>query len=362
MAEVAILGAGAGGAAAAVDLAQRGHAVRVWARREASIAGFLEPLGVSHTGALGDGRARLVCATTNLTEALAGADVAVACLPAFALVQVARTLATMHETPPLVLNPGGVGGALVVAEAFRHARRARPAIAELSTLTYVARRLPSDVVDVSGVAKRVRAAALPGGEVALTLASNLFPVLAIERDVLATGLANVNAVLHPPGAILGAAWVEGTNGDYRFYADGTTAGVARVMAALDAERLAVARGFGHDLDPLAREMAAIGTASADAGSLREAVASGRFNAGIRAPSSLADRYYREDFGFGLQPLTILADAAKVPVPVAKSLLTIAASLLAGTPSEGGIDARTMGIAGLERDEILALVDRTGEGT
>ena len=78
-------------------------------------------------------------------------------------------------------------------------------------------------------------------------------------DVLACDLANVNMVLHAPGAVLAAAWVEATRGDFTFYVQGMTPGVARVMRALDDERRAVARAFGHDLPSLDAEMQAIGT-------------------------------------------------------------------------------------------------------
>ena len=66
-------------------------------------------------------------------------------------------------------------------------------------------------------------------------------------------------VLHCPGAVLGAAWVEAKRGDFTFYVEGMTAGVARVMAKLDAERQAVAAAFGHALHSLVEEMQAIGT-------------------------------------------------------------------------------------------------------
>ena len=68
----------------------------------------------------------------------------------------------------------------------------------------------------------------------------LYPAAIPEGDVLATSLANVNLVLHTPGAILSAAWVEATGGDFRFYVDAMTPGVVRVIEALDRERRAVA--------------------------------------------------------------------------------------------------------------------------
>ena len=81
-----------------------------------------------------------------------------------------------------------------------------------------------------------------------TRAKELYPVAETADNVIATGLANVNMVLHPPGAILGAAWVETCKGDFNVLC-ARTAGMAwgAIMAALDGERLAVAKAYGHKL-------------------------------------------------------------------------------------------------------------------
>ena len=77
-----------------------------------------------------------------------------------------------------------------------------------------------------------RLAALPDGKGAAEAAQMLFRAAKIAPDVLACDLSNVNMVLHAPGAVLGAAWVEATSGDFTFYVQGMTGGVARVMRAL----------------------------------------------------------------------------------------------------------------------------------
>jgi opine dehydrogenase len=343
MTAVAVLGAGAGGAAAAADLALRGHDVRLWHPRAERLEEFGG--GVAYRGALGDGVAQ-VRPVGDLATALDGVDAAVACLPAVVRPRLIAALAAARVTTPLVLNPGGVGGALHVA----HALDAPPPLATLSTLTYVARLAEPGVVNVTGVARRVHGAALPGGERALELAQELFPQVAPAPDVLAADLANVNLVLHPPGAVLGAAWVEATGGDFHFYVEGMTPGVVRVLEALDAERLAVARAFGHALAPLAEEMRAIGTAGkGDAGT---AIRSGGANAKIRAPDSLGHRYYREDVAYGLAPFCALAAAAGVDVPVAFSLLELGLTLTADSDVLG---ARGLGIEGLDAGGVLSLV-------
>ena len=83
--------------------------------------------------------------------------------------------------------------------------------------------------------------------------------------MIASSLANVNLGAAHPGAVLAAAWVEATRGDFRFYVDAMTPGVAGSIEALDRERLAVAAAFGHALPTLTDEMAAIGTAEPGGG-------------------------------------------------------------------------------------------------
>lgn len=355
MSSVAVLGAGAGGLSCAVELTQRGHRVRLWNRNPATVAAFASGV-IGHTGVLGEGTVAVEAVTTDLASALSGAEVAVVCLPALAHGAVFAGLAALGCDIPVVLNPGHTGGALHLRRVFLARGVALPPVAELSTLTYVARRL-DDLVRITGRAWRVRCGALPGGTAAVSAASSLFPgVIAEAPDVLASSLANVNLVLHPPGAILGAAWVEATAGAFTFYVDAMTSGVGRVIDALDAERRAVAAGFGHDLPPLTEEMALIGTVPASlasSGDTAAAVRAGEANKSIGAPDSLEHRYYREDFPYAVRPFQALARIAGVEVPLADALLTVADALLG--PAERALDADGLGIAGLDRDGVLRLV-------
>lgn len=353
-----MIGAGAGGAAACVELTLAGHAVRWWNRTQATIEPFRAAGGIRYEGVLGDGFARPASLPERLEEALDGAELAMVCLPALAHAPVALALLEAGVACPVLLNPGHTGGALHVAALFRSHGASPPPLVELSTLTYVARKPDPAAVRVTGAAGRVHAACLPGGEDALALVRELYPAATPARDVLATSLANVNLVLHTPGAILGAAWVEATGGDFRFYVDAMTPGVVRVVEALDRERLAVAAAYGHSLEPLVAEMAAIGTADAGqaaAGDVRGAIAGGEANRAISAPDSLDHRYYAEDFGFGLVPLLVLAEAAGVPAPLAAALVEVASRLRGEDLRATGLTAARLGLAGLDRDGILGRV-------
>ncbi|MDQ3751516.1 MAG: NAD/NADP octopine/nopaline dehydrogenase family protein [Actinomycetota bacterium] len=359
---VAVLGAGAGGMAAAADLTLRGHEVHLWNRSQATIEPLSAAGKIVYRGALGDGEIEIAALDHHLARTLAGADVVAVTLPALAHEEVAGALAGLGCTIPVVLNPGHTGGALHWRHVFAQAGEAPPPIAELSTLTYVARKQAPNSVTISGVAGSVHAACLPGDEDALSSARSMWTSATPARDVLATGLANVNMVLHPPGAVLSAAWVEATEGDFLFYVDAMTPGVGRVIDLLDAERLEVARAFGHDLPSLIQEMAAVGTADpsdAEVGITGAAIARGEANRRIRAPDSLNHRYYKEDFGYGLVPLIVLARIAGVDVSIASALLRVAEAATGEDLGMRGLTADRLGIENLDTNGLLALVREQG---
>ena len=357
---VAVLGAGAGGASAVVELTQAGHEVRWWNRTANTLDPFRRLGGVEHEGVFGEGLAKPALFTEDLRAAIEGCAAIVCALPttSHAVMAFALAKAGVGADVPVILNPGHTGGALEFETAFKKQRADVPPIAELSTLAYVARKNQPQRVTISGRAKQVRVAALPGGAKAIEMAVALFPCARPVADVLFSGLCNVNMVLHPPGAILGAAWIESTAGNYTFYAQGMTPGVARVMRVLDDERRAVARACGHTLPNLIEEMQAIGTVEAgvsDTEDFAAAISSGVANSRIKAPGSLNHRYYQEDFGHGLMPFRAIAKIAGVPVPAADNLFRLAEILVGKSYRDGGRGAAAMGILGLDLKGLLVRV-------
>jgi opine dehydrogenase len=353
------MGAGAGGAAAAAELTRAGHTITLWNRSPDTLKPFEAAGGVEYEGVLGEGLARVAAMTCDAAVAVKGADLVLVCAPTFSHRELARVMARTGLAPktPVVLNPGHTGGALEFERAFCEVAGYTPQIAEFSTLTYVARKYQPQRVTVSGRAKRVRGAALPGADAALTLALTLFDSVTPVCDVLVTGLSNVNMVLHSPGAVLSASWVEARRGEFTFYVDAMTAGVSRVMQALDEERRSVALAFGHTLPSLVAEMKAIGTVeeNGDEGDLMAAISGGEANRLIKAPDSLSHRYYLEDFGYGLLPFLAFAEIANVATPVAQSLLQLGSTLTGVDFRTNGRTAERMQISGLTPKQLMARV-------
>src|SRR5690348_2513146 len=103
---IAVLGAGAGGAAAVAELCTAGHAVAFWGRSAKTLEPFQDQKGVAFEGCLGAGLAKPALITDDLAAALKGADVALVCLPTTAHDDLARGIAATGVTVPVVLNPG----------------------------------------------------------------------------------------------------------------------------------------------------------------------------------------------------------------------------------------------------------------
>jgi opine dehydrogenase len=223
-----------GGRASAYHLASRGLRVNLW--EAPAFAGNLDDI----KGGLclnGDAStvAPLGLVTTDLAAAIDGAELIVACVQRPAHRMIARDLVQhMIDDQMLLLNPGSLGGALEIAEIFRAEGRQRPLIGETSTLAHCARPLPGGVRILLEV-EFVRFAAFPAANTAsmLDALQPLYRFFTAAHSVLETGLYNGNPVLHPAIALLNAAAIERNDGSFRFYGDGMSPAVARVIEAVD---------------------------------------------------------------------------------------------------------------------------------
>ncbi len=144
--------------------------------------------------------------------------------------------------------------------------------------------------------------------------------------MIEAALSNINAVFHPPGMIMNAGWIEHTNGGFLFYKEGITHSIGLVTAAVDAERVAIAKALGVPyvtfLD--AFYSANLTTKEArDSGDIARACRESAPNATLKSPPSLDHRYVHEDVGYGLVPMAALGKVAGVPTPTIDALIHLA---------------------------------------
>jgi opine dehydrogenase len=349
---IAIMGAGHGGLAAAADLASRGFEVRLHARREESLRPIRDQGGILAEG-VRTGLAPVPQMTTDVGEAVQGADLAMLVVPSVAHGFYAEALAP-HLTPalPVFVNPGHTGGGLHFVHSLREAGyRDAVKTCEGVTLTYICRKTGPAAVDIFSYVKNLKFAAFPGrhADELYQAIKPLYPEIVLCSSVLETGLTNINAVFHAPGMLMNAGWIEDTGGDFLFYREGITPAVGRVTAAVDRERLAVAEALGvpgasflenfHQAGLTTRE-------AADSGDISRACIESEPNKSIRSPSSLDHRYMHEDVGYGLAPFAAFGDLAGVATPTIDAIVHLCSRLMDIPYAETGLTLEKMGLAGL----------------
>jgi opine dehydrogenase len=358
---IAVLGAGHGGCAAAVDLSKRGYAVRLHARNAERLAPLRAQGGIKARGAH-EGLVPVDLLTNDVAQAIRGADLIMLVVPSVAHQYYACALAPLIDgSQPTFVNPGHTGGGLHFLHELRTAGYRGPVRScETVTLTYITRMQGPGTVNIYSYTTRLRFAALPGRETQtlFDLVKPLYPHIVQAGSVLETGLSNMNAVFHPPGMIMNAGWIEHSHGDFLFYRDGFTDAIGRVTAAVDGERMAIAKALGIPAIPfidIFYEAGLTTKAARDSGDISRACMESEPNKTIRSPASLDHRYVHEDVGYGLVPFAALGVLAGVATPTIAALIRLASLAIGIDYMREGLTLERLGVAGMSPSDLLRFV-------
>jgi opine dehydrogenase len=358
---IAVLGAGHGGLAAAADLTRRGYSVRLHGRSEQRLAPIRERGGIDVSG-VHEGFVPLTTLTTSVAEAVAGADLVMLVVPSVAHGDYAAALArVLAPGQPVFVNPGHTGGSLhFVHELRRAGYRDEVRTAETVTLTYISRTQGPTSVAIYTCTRRLKCAAFPGRhtDAMLALLAPVYPEVVRASSVLETGMANINAVFHPPGTLMNAGWIEDTGGEFLFYREGITPAVGAVCEAVDAERMAVARALGIPSVPFLETFHQAGLTT-DEGRASDSIAfacrvSGP-NATVKSPPSLQHRYVDEDVGYGLVPMAALGRLAGVPTPTMDALIELASGMRGIRYRDTGLSLDRLGLGAVRAADLARFV-------
>lgn len=226
VARIAIVGAGAGGCAAAAHLGQLGFETRLYSASEEALAPLREIGGVRYEGVLGEGFTPIARITRDPAEALDGAEVVLLVSPAHRHETWVSAIAP-HLRPEQVLfvSPGHTL-LLIPAVLRRHGIRA-PVFCETATLPYMCRRPEPTTVRILRVSKFMIFSAFPGKETARLQATirTVYPTIHAHPSLLDTLFPYGNAIHHPASTLANAGRIEATGGDFHFYYDGITPSV-----------------------------------------------------------------------------------------------------------------------------------------
>ncbi len=363
---VAVLGAGAGGLATAGHLIERGHTVALYDLPE--FAPQLAPVrahGIRIYGAVSDNVYRPSVVTTDVEEALDGVRVVLVIVPAYGHARFAQALVPhLRDHHVVLMSPGAFGGALeFYSTSQRIAPRYDPVIGESANLIYTAHRMPADDAEapanvrINGIKRAVPAAAIPAertGEMLAALAP-VYPEFSAAGNVLETGLNNVNIIVHPV-LVTGNLSLTERGVEWGLFRSGLTPSIARLMDAVDAERLAILRALDLPALSLAESMIRY---YADQGvrgdDLYEVLSTAPVLANSKGARSFQHRHVREDVPYGLVPMAAVAAAIGVPTPCTDAVITVLSAAVGEDFRNTGRGIRQLGLEGMGAAEILRAV-------
>lgn len=354
--KIAVLGGGHGCYAAAADLSEAGHEVRLW-RRDAAALQPVQQAGIRLKDQRGVRAVPIALASADIGAVLRAAELVLIPSPALAQDDIARAMAPHLVDGQVVFLPPGSFGSFTMDRIVRAAgNTAQVSYAETGTLPWLARKHgPAEV------AITIRAIHLPTGVYprarsaqALALIARAFPgVIEDCGDALSGALMNAGPIIHPPLILMNAAPLQHFE-RWDIHNEGTQPAVRAVTTALDHERIAVreALGYGAPHYPLAdhydNDRWMYGDAHkklTDSGDWRETI------------DLQQHRYMTEDTAMGLALLASVARFAGVDAPVAHGLLALAGAVLGHDLRSGPRTLDALGLAGLSRAELHTLLQQ-----
>jgi len=321
-----VIGAGHGGRAMAAHLALMGFTVTLYNRTPDRVAAIKARRGLD-LDSYDDGPhgfARLARVTSDMAEALGDSDMIMVVVPSSAHADIAKECAPhLRDGQIVILHPGRTLGAIEFQRTIcGNGCKADVTIAEAETFIYASRSDGPAQVRIFRIKEAVPVAALPATRTpqvleALALA---FPQFIDGVSVLHTGLNNMGAIFHPALTILNAGRIESTLGDFEFYMEGVTASTARLLEALDRERVTVAASLGIRARTALEWLQMAYNATGE--NLNEAIHNQTGYVGIKAPSTLNHRYIFEDVPMSLVPIAALGQHYGVSVRGMDSIIRL----------------------------------------
>jgi opine dehydrogenase len=357
--KIAVLGGGHGGYAAAADLAEQGHEVRLWRRDRSAFEPMLATGAITLVDHRGKRAVPIAGATLDVADALRGAELILAALPATAQEDIAHAMARHLADGQVVFLPPGSFGSYVMAETVRNAgSHAEITYAETGTLPYLARKRGPAEVAITVRATRLPTGAYPAKRSAhaLEVIGRAYPAIEPCENALSAALMNAGPVIHPPLILMNAAPLEHFK-RWDIHNEGTQPSVRAVTDTLDAERIALREmlAYAPPHFPLADHYTSDRWMYGDAH--RKLVDSGDWREHI---DLRAHRYMIEDTALGLAFMVSVARWAGCDAPVAEGLLALAGAILGRDLTQGPRTLEALGLASLSRAEMTRLLDEGRE--
>jgi opine dehydrogenase len=355
---ITVIGAGHGGKAMAAHLSLMGAEVTLYNRTWKHVEAIAERGGVLvKSDEEVNGFGQLAMVTSDLEEAVRRSTLIMLVVPAFAHAQLAKKMSGFLEPGQIVvLNPGRTFGAIEFRKVLTENNcAAKIIVAEAQTFIYASRSSGPAEAFIHRIKEAVPLAAFPASDTrdVLAVLEPYFPQFINGKSVLHTGLNNIGAIFHPTILMYNLGRIESTGGDFEFYIDGVTLSVAKLMEAVDRERVRVGRMLGIDIIT-AKEWLKLAY-NAVGENLLEAIQNQEGYRGIRAPSTVNHRYINEDVPMSLVPMASLGDMLGIRVRGMASIIRQACIIRGKDFWKIGRNVDNLGLSHLRAKNLLTMV-------
>ena len=245
--KIAVLGGGHGCYAAAADLSEAGHEVRLWRRDAAALRPVVDAGSIVLKDADGAREVRIALASADMASVLQGAALILSPAPPRRRpTSRARWRRTWPTARWCSWRPARSAATSWRGSCATSGNTAEVAWAETGTLPYLARKHGEREVNVT-----VRAVRLPTGVYparreaeAIAVIREAYPSVHGCGDALSGALMNAGPVIHPPLMVMNAAPLQHFE-RWDIHNEGTQPAVRAVTDRLDLERIAVRETLGY---------------------------------------------------------------------------------------------------------------------
>jgi opine dehydrogenase len=358
---VTILGAGHGGIAMAGDLALAGHEVRLAATPDHAANlqllmafGGIMVEGVTSTG-VPPGFAKPSLMTTDIAAALKGAQVVMVVVPAFGQEPYMQALIDHGEKGQIVVFNPGKFGSLVFARRLRMVGRSNDfLVGETSCFLFAAKTKGMGHVNIKAIKSELPYAALPANRTAeaLLVLMDLYPQLSPAFGVLQTSIDDPGMIAHPISTLMNMSRIEQI-GPYRNSHYDITPSVGRIMEAVDAQRVAVARQLCRETYSFMEYMDVMYKVKGE--TAYDAMYQISAHNVQMAPESLKHRYVSEDVPYGLVTVATIGRQIGLPVEKIESVVHIACMANGEDYWSIGRTAESLGLGGMSAQQMAQYV-------
>ena len=350
---IAVIGAGNGGTAISAFLASKGACVNLCDLFPQYVEGIQKEGGITLTIEGKTTRETLNYVGTDVARAIKGVKLIMIVTPSFTHKMIAEACSPLLEDGQIiVLNPGRTGGAVEFLATIRKLGCTKDIIiAEAQTLIYSCRKTGDASVEVYGVKKEVDLGAFPAsktGEVIAEL-NPYYPQFKPVSNCLETSLSNIGALFHPSPVLLNIGRIETDKNGFKYYIEGISPSVAKLVKGIDKERMAVAAAYGVKI--LSAEEWLKASYDTHGEDLYELLQNNQAYADIKAPGTIQARYVTEDVPMSLVPISELGRVAGVPTPAIDAVITLTSVIYERDFRKEGRSLANMGLEGMTREQV-----------